>query len=83
MVFTGGGAGRGGGEGGHDGGEHHAGALGGVHRRVQAPGAVVLHQGGRLPVVGVQAGAERRLVVVAAADQRLARHLGGGAETSG
>lgn len=78
SVFTGDGASGGfcgGGEGGDDGGEHHAGVLGGVDGRVQTPGAVILHQGDRLPVVGVQAGVERRLVVVAAADERLARHL--------
>lgn len=80
MVFTGDGSGgdfRGGGEGGQDGGEDHVGALGGVDGRVQAPGPVVGDQRGRLPVVRVQAGVQRRLVVVAAADERLAGQLGG------
>lgn len=42
---------------------------------MEAPGTVVLHQRDGLPVVGVQTGAQRRLVVVAAADERLACHL--------
>lgn len=78
LVFTGGGAGRdfcSSREGGHDWSQHHIRALGCVDGCVDASGAVVLHQGGRLPVVGVQTRAERRLVVVAAADERLARHL--------
>lgn len=78
LVFTGGGTRRGfrsGGEGGYDGGKDDVWALGGVDGRVQAPGAVVLHQRDGLPVVGVQTGAQRRLVVVAAADERLACQL--------
>lgn len=78
MVFTGrctGGDFRGGGEGGDDGGEDDVGALSGIDGRVQAPGAVVVHQRDRLPVVGLQAGVQRRLVVVTAAHERLARYL--------
>lgn len=76
LVFTGCCArSRGGGEGGYDGREDDVGALGGVHSRVQALGAVVLHQREGLPVVGVQAGAQRGFVVVAAADEWLASHL--------
>lgn len=78
LVFTGGGTRggfRSGGEGGYDGGKDDVWALGGVDGRVQAPGAVVLHQRDGLPVVGVQTGAQRRLVVVAAADERLACQL--------
>lgn len=78
LVFTGGGTRRGfrsGGEGGYDGGKDDVWALSGVDGRVQAPGAVVLHQRDGLPVVGVQTGAQRRLVVVAAADERLACQL--------
>lgn len=78
LVFTGGGTGgafRGSGEGSYDRGEDDVRALGGVDGRVEAPGAVVLHQRGGLPVVGVQPGAQRRLVVVAAAYERLTRHL--------
>lgn len=78
LVFTGGGSCRdfrGSGERGDDGGEDDAGALGGVDGRVQAPGSVVLHQGDGLTVVGVQAGTKRGFVVVAAADERLARQL--------
>lgn len=78
MVFTGGGTGGGflgGGEGSYDRGEDDVRALGGVDGRVEAPGAVVLHQRGGLPVVGVQPGAQRRLVVVAAAYERLTCHL--------
>lgn len=65
----------GGAESSYDGGEHNVGLLGGVDGRVQPPGLVVLDQRERLPVVGVQTGPQRRLVVVAAADQRLTRHL--------
>lgn len=79
MVLTGGGGAaggfRGGGEGGDNRGEDNVGFLGGVNGCVQTPGAVVFDQRGGLPVVGVQTGAQRRLVVVAAADERLARHL--------
>lgn len=78
LVFTGGGTGgdfRGGGEGGHDGGEDYIWVLRGVDGRVQAPGAVVLHQRDGLTVVGVQTGLQRRRIVVAAADERLARQL--------
>lgn len=78
LVFTGGGPDRGvlgGGEGGDDGGKDHVRALGGVDGCVEATSAVVLDQGGGLPVVGVQAGAQRGLVVVAAADERLASYL--------
>lgn len=80
LVFTGAGTDGGllgGGEGSYDGGEHHVWALGGVDGLVEAASAVVLDQGGGLPVVGVQAGMQRRLVVVAAADERLTSHLGG------
>lgn len=42
---------------------------------MEASGAVVLDQRDGLPVVGVQTGAQRRFVVVAAADERLACHL--------
>lgn len=65
----------GGGEGGYDGSEDNVGALGGVHGGVQPLGAVILHQREGLPVVGVQAGAERGFVVVAAADERFTSHL--------
>lgn len=78
SVFTGGGLDGGvlgGGEGGDDGGKDHVGAQGGVDGRVEAAGAVVLDQGDGLPVVGVQARAQRGLVVVAAADERLAGYL--------
>lgn len=78
LVFTGGGTDRGfcgGGEGSYDWGEDYVRALSGVDGRVEASGAVVLHQRDGLPVVGVQTGAQRRFVVVAAADERLTRHL--------
>lgn len=78
LVFTGGGpdaAFLGGGEGGDDGGEDHVWALGGVDGRVKAASAVVRDQRDGLAVVGVQAGAQRGLVVVAAADERLASYL--------
>lgn len=78
LVFTGGGTCggfRSGGEGSYDGGKDDVWALSGVDGRVQAPGAVVLHQRDGLPVVGVQTGAQRRLVVVTAADERLACQL--------
>lgn len=81
MVFTGGGTSwsfRGSGEGGYDGGEDDVWALGGVDGRVQTPGTVVLHQRDGLPVVGVQTGAQCRLVVIAAADERLACQLSAG-----
>lgn len=76
LVFTGGGTdggllGRG--EGGYDGGEDHVWALGGVDGRVDAASAVVRDQGHGLPVVGIQAGVQRRLIVVTAPDERLAR----------
>lgn len=77
---TGGGAGRGGpcgrGERGHNGGEDHVGALGGIHVAVDTPAAVVLDQRRRLAVVRVQPRAQGCLVVVTAADQGLAGHLG-------
>lgn len=78
LVFTGGGPNGGvlgGREGGDDGGEDHVGALGSVDGRVEATSAVVRDQGDGLPVVGVEAGAQRGLVVVAAADERLASYL--------
>ena len=78
LVFTGGSAGRdfrGGGESRYDGGEDDVGVLGGVDGRVKTPGSVVLHQRDSLTVVGVQAGLQRRLVVVAAADERLTCQL--------
>lgn len=78
LVFTGDGTGgdfRGSGEGSDDGGEDNVWAQGGVDGHVQASGTVVLHQRGRLPVVGLQTGVQRRLVVVAAADERLACQL--------
>lgn len=78
MVFTGGGTSggfRGSREGSYDGGKDDVWALGGVDGRVQAPGTVVLHQRDGLPVVGVQTGAQRRLIVVTATDEWLARHL--------
>lgn len=81
LVFTGAGTDGGllgGGEGSYDGGEDHVWALGGVDVLVEAASAVVLDQGDGLPVVGVQAGMQRRLVVVAAADERLTGYLGGG-----
>lgn len=80
SVFTGDGSGgdfRGVGEGGHDGGEDEVGALGGVDGRVQPPGAVVVDQRHRLPVVGLQARVKRLLVVVAAPHERLAGQLRG------
>lgn len=78
MIFTGGspdGDVLGGGEGGNDGSEDHVGAHGGVDGRVEAAGTVVLDQWDGLPMVGVQAGAQRGLVVVAAADEWLASYL--------
>lgn len=78
LVFTGCGTSghfRGGGERGYDGGEDDVWALGSVDGRVQTPGTVVLHQRGRLPVVGFQARAQGVLVVIAAADQWFTRHL--------
>lgn len=78
LVFTGCGTSgnfRGGGERGYDGGEDYVWVLGSVDGRVQTPGTVVLHQRGRLPVVGFQARAQGVLVVIAAADQGLTRHL--------
>lgn len=78
MVFTGGGPDRGvlgGREGGDDGGKDHVRALGGVDGRVEAASAVVLDQWDGLPVVGVQARVQCGLVVVAAADERLASYL--------
>lgn len=79
LVFTGGGTdggflGRG--EGSYDWGKDHIWALGSINGRVEAPGAVVLHQGGGLPVVAVQTGAQGCLIVVAAADERLTCYLG-------
>lgn len=44
---------------------------------MEAASAVVRDQGDGLPVVGVQAGAQRRLVVVAAPDERLTSYLEG------
>lgn len=67
---------RGSGECRYDGGEDDVRVLGGVDGRVQSPGSVVLHQRDRLTVVGVQAGPQRRLVVVTAADEWLTCQLG-------
>ena len=79
LVFTGGGAsstGCGSREGGHNGGKDNVGCLGSVDGCVQAPFAVILHQRHRLTVVRVQAGAQCRLVVIAAPHQWFTRHLG-------
>ena len=78
MVLTGRGTGgdfRGDGERSHDGSEDDVWFLSCVDGRVKAPGSVVLHQRERLPVVGLQTGVQRRLVVVAAADEWLAGQL--------